>query len=215
MHCESEIAGWEGAYKRKAYVEVNPHQDAALLDDFFRRHDVKRILDLGCGDGRHLVYFARRRFEMCGLDSAPTAIELAEQWLMREGLFAELVCTDMSTIPWHNGFFDAIICIQTINHHRLEAIRRTISEMYRVLRRDGWLFVNAQTNRPAPTDLTKNGEWVELEPNTYEWLAGHEKGVPHHFFDMDEFLFEFRRFRIDDLHEDDRRYKCLLAQKKG
>lgn len=87
--------------------------------------------------------------------------------------------------------------------------------MYRVLRRDGWLFVNAQTNRTKPADLIKGGEWVELEPNTYEWLVGYEKGVPHHFFDMDELLQLFRRFGIEDMHEDDRTYNCILAQKQG
>jgi SAM-dependent methyltransferase len=211
--CEDDIPGWEGAYRKKAYVEVHPHQDAGFLDDLFSKNGVKRILDLGCGDGRHLVYFARCGYGMFGLDSAPTAIELAEKWLMREGAYGELVCTDMSTIPWHSDYFDAVICINTINHHRLEAIRRTVSEIHRVLRKDGWLFVTAQTNRPKPSDLTKKGEWVELEPNTYEWLVGHEKGVPHHFFDMDELLELFKRFRIEEMHEDDRTYRCILARK--
>lgn len=210
---KSEISGWESAYRRRSYVEVNPHQDADYLRKFLSKHGVKRILDLGCGDGRHLVYFAKSGFEMFGLDSAPTAIELAEKWLKREGIHAELTCTDMSTIPWHNDLFGAVICINTINHHRLEAIRRTISEMHRVLRKDGWLFVTAHTNRPGPSDLTEKGEWVELEPNTYEWLVGHEKGVPHHFFDMDELLEEFKCFRIEDMHQDDRKYHCILAQK--
>lgn len=213
MHCESEISGWESAYRKKAYVEVNPHPDADSLCDFFRKESVKRILDLGCGDGRHLVRFAKSGFEMFGLDSAPTAIELAEKWLMREGVYAEFACADMSTIPWHNGFFDAVICIQTINHHRLEAIRRTISEIHRVLRPDGWFFVTAQTNRPKPSDLAKKGEWVELEPNTYEWLVGHEKGVPHHFFDMAELQEVLGKFRIEDVHVDDCKYNCILAQK--
>lgn len=206
---KNESHGWEAAYRKRAYAERVPHEDVPSLHKVFQDHEVRRILDLGCGDGRHLVYFARRGFEMHGLDKAPTAIRLAEEWLAKDSLRAKLACCDMGTIPYSEEFFDAVICVQVINHHRIEGVRRTVSEIYRVLRPGGWLFLTVTTARP--TQPPENS--VEVEPNTYVRLAGHEKGVPHHYFDMEELHREFSRFELVDLHQDSRDYTCMLARK--
>jgi SAM-dependent methyltransferase len=205
--------GWEAAYRKKPYVEVEPHAEVVKLVSFFKRKNVRKLLDLGCGDGRHLIYLARQGFWVFGLDNAPTAIRLASKWLEKENLTANLVCSDMSTIPWYDESFDAIISIYVINHHRLEGIRCTIREIFRVLKPGGWIFVIVGTSRPKPGKIRPKGEWVELEPNTYEWLAGHERGVPHHFFNKKELLELFSRFRIIDVHSEKKKRTCLLAQK--
>lgn len=203
--------GWEAAYRKRAYAERVPHEDAPSLYKVFQDHEVRRILDLGCGDGRHLVYFAKCGYEMHGLDNAPTGIRLAEEWLAKESLHADLACCDMGTIPYSEEFFDAIICVQVINHDRIEGIRRTISEIYRVLRPGGWLFLTVTIARP--TQPPENS--VEVEPNTYVRLAGHEKGVPHHYFDLNELRREFSQFEVVDLHQDSRDYTCMLARKSS
>jgi len=205
----SEAAGWEAAYRKRAYAKREPHEDIDSLDQTFRKEGVRRILDLGCGDGRHLVYFARRGYEMCGLDSAPTAVSLADEWLAKEGLSAQLVSGDMSAIPWPDAFFDAVICVQTINHQLMASVERTISGIWRVLCPGGWLFLTVSTDRP--TGPVTNGR--EVEPNTYVLLSGHEKGVPHHFFDMEELLELLVAFEIVDQHKDTRDYTCSLARK--
>ena len=205
------IHGWEAAYRKRPSGECRPHQDAEFLDRFFREHAVSKILDLGCGDGRHLVYFAKRGYRMYGLDIAPTGIQLSEEWLSREGLSAELVTSDMTDIPWPDSLFDATICVQVINHHRIREIRQTIQEVYRTLRPGGHLFLTVSTTQPVRS--AADSEIEEVEPNTYVWAEGHERGVPHHYFDMDELQKEFRVFRMLDLHRDARGKACMLAQK--
>jgi len=212
-----EIHGWEEAYRRRPSGERRPHEDAEFLDQFFKERGVRRILDLGCGDGRHLVFFGGRGYEMFGLDIAPTAIRLANEWLAEKGLSAELVACDMTTIPWPEGFFDAVVCVQVINHHRIRDIRKTLGEIHRVLRPGGYLFLTVGTKRPQ-----NPSRWClvkEVEPNTWVRLEGHEKGVPHHFFDEEELMRELAVFDIlrDVLepHSDSRGKTCVLAQRPG
>ena len=218
---ETEISGWEAAYrnrptewyrKRDSY-----HEDCGRLHDVFQQVNVTRILDLGCGDGRQLVYFARRGYEMCGLDVSPTGIELAEKWLADEGFAAELVASDMTKIPWPDEFFDAIVCVQVINHHRIREIRQTISEIHRVLRPGGYLFLTVQTSLPIPgvRATCSSKRVIEIEPKTFVPVEGHEKGVPHHDFDLDELLREFGRFKPWEIHKDVKDYTCVLWQKRG
>lgn len=51
--------------------------DIYLLDQILRGHIEKpmRILDVGCGGGRNLVYFLRSGFDVAGLDPNPEAVE--------------------------------------------------------------------------------------------------------------------------------------------
>ena len=99
----NELSGWELAYRRRPAEDREvPHEYADSLHARFQEHSVQKILDLGCGDGRHLMYFDNLGYEMYGLDYSPSAIQLAEQWLTEEKLSAELVCTVMDTIPWSN-----------------------------------------------------------------------------------------------------------------
>ena len=207
-----EPRGWETAYRKRPSGEYEPHQDSLKLNGLFQEHNVNRILDLGCGDGRHLVYFAKHGYSIYGVDSAPTALCLAKKWLSKEKLSAELVYSDMSAIPFTDGFFDAVICVQVINHYRLEGIRYTIREIKRILASRGWVFVTVSTSRPCRADMIASGKWVELEQNTYMKSYGHEKGVPHYFFDMEGLINEFSSFEIIDLHEDKRDYTCMLAR---
>lgn len=209
---QAETGGWEAAYQRRPTPgrEV-PHEDAEWLQGVFQEHHVRCILDLGCGDGRHLVWLAARDYEMHGQDSAPTALCLAEGWLEKEGLSAKLICSDMTEIPWADGTFDAVLCVRVINHNRIAGIRKTIAEIHRVLRQGGLLFVVVGTC--GPIGRFRNG--VEVEPNTYVLLKGPEAGVPHHFFDKEELRTEFSTFDLLDLHKDSREATCLLLQKPG
>ena len=208
----NESSGWELVYRRGPTEgrEV-PHEYTDSLHARFQEHSVQKILDLGCGDGRHLMYFGNLGYEMYGLDHSSSAIQLAEQWLTEEKLSAEFVCTGMDMIPWSNEYFDAVICFQAINHNLVDAIRRTIAEIHRVLRKEGWLFVTIGTWRLPDSFTFHSG--TEVEPNTIILTEGHEKGVPHHFFTTEEILREFSQFNIVNLDHDSRNRACLLAQK--
>jgi len=212
---KAEVHGWESAYRKRHSGEREPHEDAGVLDAFFRKQSVRTILDLGCGDGRDLVHLAKLGYDMYGLDIAPTGLRRAGEWLASEGLSVALVASDMTDIPWHDGFFDACISIQVINHHRIKEIRRTIQEIWRVLRPGGYLFVTVGIDRPRR--MTVEGKRVEVEPWTYVRLDGHENGVPHHCFNEEELRGEFSAFKLLEevlpLHRDSRRKACFLAQK--
>ena len=219
MRKRGRPTGWEAAYRARPstdYMTDNHHEDCEALHHIFHRSSVRRILDLGCGDGRHLVYFARLGYHMHGQDVAPTAVELAQVWLARESLSADLVSGDMTRVLWPDSTFDAVLCVQVINHHRIREIRRTIQEIHRTARSGGFLFLTVGIDRPLRPDAPKA---IEVEPCTYVPTEGHEKGVPHHEFTMAELLYEFRRFSIrEDLmpvHRDTKEYTCVLFQKAG
>jgi SAM-dependent methyltransferase len=210
-----EASGWEHIYRQSPVYQVRetPHEDVESLHRLFHKNGVRRVLDLGCGNGRHLTYFGGSGYQMFGLDYARTALRLARQWLVVKGLSAEMVCADMAVIPFRSGSFDAVISFQVINHGTLDDIRRTTDEIHRILRNDGWLFVMIGGCRPPGTLHFRNG--YEIEPDTYLLIDHLESGIPHHFFTTTGLLDTFSRFKIIDLHWDSRSRACLLVQKRG
>jgi len=206
-----EATGWEAAYRKRPMRDRTPHREAEALAGLFRKHHVKRVLDLGCGDGRHLVGFVAQGFEMAGLDSAPTALKLAEGFLAKEGLSAELVCADMTALPYDDASFDAVISVKVINHQDIDGIRKTIGEIHRVLRRGGWLFVVVASYAPGEPEGSE--ELVRLGPKLYAKKEGHEAGVPHYFATQEEWAAEFSAFEIADAHKDGQKKTVILARK--
>ncbi|GAB4352542.1 MAG: hypothetical protein Kow0099_36780 [Candidatus Abyssubacteria bacterium] len=173
----------------------------------FKRRGVKRVLDLGCGSGRHTVYLAKRGFSVWGLDIAPEGIRLTGEWLRKEKQTAKLALGSIyERLPYRSRFFDAIISTQTLHHASIEDIRRAIKEMARVLAPGGLIFVTVR----APLPAYGNVEFIA--PRTYVPLDGDEKGLPHYIFDQRRIRKEFADFDIPGIWRDaNRRHYCFTG----
>lgn len=84
--------------------------DALLLDGWFQRPG--RLLDLGCGTGRHVEQFARRGFEVTGLDLSSHMLCLARQRLSagrHRARFVEANMIELEDLGF--GSFEYVICM--------------------------------------------------------------------------------------------------------
>jgi 2-polyprenyl-3-methyl-5-hydroxy-6-metoxy-1,4-benzoquinol methylase len=69
-----------------------------------------RILDVGCGTGRHSIAFAKRGFRVTGLDLSPGMLEVARAKAGTAGVDVEWVQGDATNF-WLEERFDAAICL--------------------------------------------------------------------------------------------------------
>jgi SAM-dependent methyltransferase len=81
---------WDDIFTKRGKVFTNPHQDMERLTKTFNENGAQRVLDLGCGTGRHLLFFSKKGFDVYGLDGSPKGLELAKNWLDEENLSAKL-----------------------------------------------------------------------------------------------------------------------------
>jgi tellurite methyltransferase len=200
---------WNGIFSERGRVFTEVHEDIARLGTRLADSGAERVLDLGSGTGRHLVHFARLGFSVYGLDDSTEGTRLARQWLASEGLTADVRVGSMhDPLPYADAFFDAVIAVQVIHHARLAAIRRLAAEMTRVLKPGGLVFVT------VPALRNQASLFEEIEPGTLVPLDGPEKGLPHHYFQVDELRALFGGFDIEDLHVDGVGHICLSGIKR-
>jgi SAM-dependent methyltransferase len=203
------VDSWEIQYRTHGRVFETPHPDLLAFARLLSENGAGRVLDLGCGSGRHVVYLAKHGYDVHGMDVSPTGLKLTEQWLASEGVTAELRQADMTaTLPYADAFFDAIIAVQVIHHGRLRVVQAIIAELTRILRPRGLVFIT------VPKRKHRGEEYTVIEPNTYVPLDGIEKGLPHHLFSAESLAQAFYAYDILDLHLDATDHHCLIGRKR-
>lgn len=106
-----------------------------------------RVLDMGCGAGRHAFALYRRGARVVALDrSADDLPQVAAMFAaMREagevpaGASAEAVRGDAYALPFPDGSFDRIVAAEVLEH--LPADAEAMAELFRVLRPGGLVAV--------------------------------------------------------------------------
>ena len=178
---------WNSLYKEKGIVEEEPSKRVIEAVNFFKQQRLKRILDLGCGTGRHTVYLLKQGFHVYGCDSSESALKISSE-ILTEVDFKQC---DMISLPYKDEFFDGILCNFVIEHGKIAKIKKAISEMYRVLRKRGVLFLRVPSTK-HPEYLTGK----EIEPNTKIDIDSIDGDMPHHYFTEEEMREFFREYEI-------------------
>jgi SAM-dependent methyltransferase len=185
---------WETIYARdgRVFDEPFPRFDEVLA--IFKEHACERILDLGCGTGRHALRFAEEGFSVVGMDISATGLELTRQWAREEMLGVSLAQADMRTgLPFAASCFDGVFSTQVIHHALLAQIRSTIGDIHRILRPGGRVFISVTATKG------ERGPFEEIEPGTVVPSTGSEAGLPHHVFTEETLRHEFRAFDIVEI----------------
>lgn len=188
------MSEWNQILRRKGYSEENPDGIVVNLASILEKREAKRVLDLGCGGGRHVIYLAERGFEAYGADISETGVELTKKRLRSRKLMADVIKCDMKSLPFIGSCFEAVICVRTIYHQKLKEIQETISEIHRVLKKNCLFLANFHSRRSS-----KHGKGIEVEENTFMQENGPEKAVLHHFVDENELRGLLKDFKIVDL----------------
>lgn len=206
-----ERGSWDDWYEEVA-GEVDP--DVVSLAETLADEGKNRVLDVGCGAGRHLSYLARNGLEVYGFDRSDSAISEAEEKLDGVDHDAEVRVADFSEdFPYEDDHFDAAVATRSINHADLDTIEHSVGEMYRVLRPSGLVYAQVPTYEKLEELKEAGEEFEEVEPGTNIPLEGPEEGVPHHNFRREEVLDVFSDFDPEELNRRGDHY-CLLARKQ-
>jgi SAM-dependent methyltransferase len=68
-----------------------------------------KLLDVGCGTGRHSIELSKRGYSVTGIDLSPAQLARAEEKARKEGLKIDFLRCDARNLPYNNEFDAAIM----------------------------------------------------------------------------------------------------------
>ncbi len=120
----------------------------ACIDNVFGKESLaqQEVLEVGCGGGLICEELARRGATVIGIDPSQGALEAARQHTQQSklGQIAYYEHGYAEALPYANGSFSAIVCLDVLEHVR--DLQATIQEIARVLA-PGGVFIFDTINR--------------------------------------------------------------------
>lgn len=198
MRSNSWDAKWDSVYATQGFRGKYPDEAVVrfIAGKFFRLEFAQRkkirVLDLGCGPGRHVLFLAREGFSAYGIDASQEAIALCKKKLKEERLKARVRVADFISLPYADGYFDAVVDCASVQHNRVAGIEKIIEEVYRVTKKGGEFLSIVRTDQDYAY-----GKARQIEPGTFtDYTALDLNNVGHiHFFSGAELPRIFSRFQ--------------------
>lgn len=181
---------------------------------------IRHVLDVACGNGMGVTLpMLRAGYKVTAFDHTSAAVNA-----VRKNAAAEKYPLIVSKASMHNDFkfkdnsFDAATCFQAICHGRLEQMMHVLAEMKRVVRKDGYVFVNFMSHEHNVLfDSDKKGYYYTFkkldgtvdrgymrqdryQPHLFYYTGDWENGVPHYYSTKAELEvilgMYFKKFKI-------------------
>ena len=185
------MKNWDNIYKKNGMVQVEPSPYVIDAINFFKDENLVKILDLGCGTGRHVFCLKYHGFKVWGCDKSDHALDIASE----DTPEAQLSQCDFKSLPYPDEFFDGVISHGVIHHARINEIKKAISEIHRVLNMDGlvYILVPSVEHEEFPTGNS-------IEKNTKINIDAIDGDLPHHYFtknELEEFFSDFEVIKLE------------------
>ena len=112
--------------------------------DFIQDYQPKKgkILEIGCGNSRNLLPFAKLNFQCHAIDFSPKMISEAKKFAVKNNIKINFKVSNMTKLPYKNDYFDYILHIASLhNLEKQEDRSKSLQESYRVLKPNGLLLL--------------------------------------------------------------------------
>ena len=151
-----------------------------------------KALDLGCGNGKTVSTLSDAGYEVTGIDFSAVAIEQCRERFKGSEFFVGTIC-DM---PFDDESFDYITAVHVLEHLDDGSLSRAVSEIRRILKPSGYVFVRCFTERDMRSDKRK------------------ESDIFYRFYDIDSIRDAFRGFQImsSEIKENKTRFGTLRSR---
>ncbi len=173
------------------------------------------VLDVGAGRGRLLYDLRILGFRAIGLEKNPDLVRIGNEEIKAKGVERDMrfIEGDALNMPLADGGFDAAVDVCLMQHILPKDHPGYVSEMTRVLKHDGLLFL-VVLSKDTPRYFT----WTPRASDSQDFEL---EGVHYHFFEDAEIrsLFEDKFEILSIQHDapygpDDTIYAVALMKKK-
>ncbi|MFT9367230.1 helix-turn-helix domain-containing protein [Paenibacillus polymyxa] len=193
---DKTITIYEEEYKTQEYYwGTEPNKVCYQVLQFMPPNKHIKLLDIGCGEGKDAVFFARNGYDVTAFDVSDAGIEKTKKLAEKIGVHVNVFKADILDYRLDTHF--DVIFSSGVLHYIKPEFRKEIFENYKQYTNPNGLHIfNVFVNKPfiAPPP--------EKEPNAYKWYSGELLTHYHDWFieDSSEVIFDCNSSGIPHKH---------------
>jgi len=125
---------WAEEYDTRKRSQPLYHIQELMLVDYFIHHAPARVLEFGCGPGRHLKNLSRiRGIEIFGYDQSRSIVQGCLEWTSQQWIDQHVeVGEPVGPLPYEDSAFDIVFTAEVLVHVRPEDLDGILTELVRV-----------------------------------------------------------------------------------
>jgi SAM-dependent methyltransferase len=135
---------WWHEYERRKKRHLSYSIQEAMIASYFHGSSPARLLEYGCGFGRHLRYLNKiEGTEIYGVDQSRSMLEGIQMWAGKNWIRSRIAEIDpRGYLPYPDNHFDIVFTVEVLVHTPPEDIAGVLQELIRVAR---WQILHLET----------------------------------------------------------------------
>lgn len=185
---------WDNSYINKNNYVFYPHEEVVrFISKYIRKktgrdsfsdqniyEDTPKVLDFGCGIGRHVALLNDFNLDVYGFDLSSEAIKTAKlgfELSGQENLSNKLIVSDITNLPYMDKKFDYMLSHGVLDSMPFNTAKKGLAELHRVLKKDGLIYFDLIDSLDSSFNDSPSFE-KEVDDE-------HERGTIQSYFNMD------------------------------
>ncbi len=186
-----KIKEWNNAYTNKDNFIFYPQEDIVrFISKYIRKriglnefvdqniyNESPKVLDFGCGIGRHVKLLHEFKLDGYGFDLSNEAIDIAKDNFKKQNLSNiadKMEVANIINLPYEDNFFDFMLSHGVLDSMPYTIAKKGMHELHRCLKNNGKIYLDLIST----SDHTFNGRHFERTVS-----EKHEKGTIQLYFD--------------------------------
>jgi ubiquinone/menaquinone biosynthesis C-methylase UbiE len=180
-----QIKIWEEKWGRRGNEPPNNFAKRCFL--LIKKRHLKTLLDVGCGNGRDSLYFARKGLKVTAVDFSKNGLKLLKRIIDRDKIKnITPICRETTKLNFKDNSFDVIYAHLSLHYFYDKTTTKIFDKLYKMLKKNGLIFIKCKS-----TDDAFYGEGKKVEENIFI-----KKNQIRHFFDKDYMKEKLEKFKI-------------------